>query len=222
MGTWAGSAWGDLGSCHPFLHLPATQLLLTIGMRSQTPHLFTFPGGWEWPLPSQAQAALGQGRMVEKSSPQILSLRFPPAVPAPRGDLAVSFSPPSPRLPGSASQGRDEHSHPGYTAGLPLLIPGNIREGRAEMLSSCTLVSGSSSQKGLSHNSQPVLKELGTKAKLGGFSPQNPAPQKPSQPWGASWGPGNSPGHGSSRLVFLYLRDKTDVGHTNQITTDRG
>lgn len=110
MGTRAGSAWGDLGSCHPFLHLPATQLLLTIGMRSQTPHLFTFPGGWEQPLPSQVQAALGQGRMVEKSSPQILTLRFPP-VPAPRGDLAVSFSPPSPQLPGSASrEGMSTHS----------------------------------------------------------------------------------------------------------------
>lgn len=57
------------------------------------------------------------------------------------------------------------------------------------MLSSCTLVSCTSS---LSHNSQPVLRELGTKAKQGGFSPQNPAPQKPSQPWGAWEPPGDT------------------------------
>lgn len=60
------------------------------------------------------------------------------------------------------------------------------------MLSSCTLVSCASSQKDLSQNSQPALKELGTKAKPQGFSPQIPAPQNLSEPWGAREPPGGT------------------------------
>lgn len=67
------------------------------------------------------------------------------------------------------------------------------------MLSSCTLVSCASSQKGLSHNSQPALKESGTKTKRQGckspktLRPKNlPSPGEPGSLLGARGQPCHS------------------------------
>lgn len=68
-------------------------------------------------------------------------------------------------------------------------------------------------------------KGIGHKGKARGVQPPKSCPPKTFTALGslgASWGHGDSPSHSSSRLVLLCLRDKTDVGHTNQITTDRG
>lgn len=84
------------------------------------------------------------------------------------------------------------------------------------MLSSCTLVSCTSSQKGLSHNSQPVLKELGTKAKPGGVQPPKSCPPKkknlhsPGEPPG---GTGTALATAAQGFSFTYETRQT-WGHT--------
>lgn len=100
------------------------------------------------------------------------------------------------------------------------------------MLSSCTLVSCTPSQKGFSHISQPVLKELGTKAKRGGVQPPKFCPPKSFTALGspgASWGHGDSPGHSSERFSSTYetrqtrdtqIKSPPTEGDT-QITSDR-
>lgn len=92
------------------------------------------------------------------------------------------------------------------------------------MLSSCTLVSCTPSPEGLFTYFTACSKGIGHKGKARGCSTPKILPPKilhsPGEP-GSLLGARGQPWP-QQRKVFLYLRDKTDTGHTNQITTDRG